>query len=383
MTMLATGLVAGVVSAVHWMEAPSPPAVHPSPAGATAHLTGIEGAVKVKRRGTVEWVACQPAMEVAPGDLVMTGPHSAVEITYLDGFVVRVRPDTLLTVAPGSGGGAPATVDLRAGTIEGDAIRGGERSVITTPSARWYGAREGGGDPPLVEMQARPSEGTTIDQRRGGGRVIAGSGDARVLGPRTRLTVDAQGRPLATLSLLPAPVLLSPPMATGLSYRDVAHGVTRLTWTAVPGAAAYHLLVDRGAFFLQPLVDQNGLPRTSWELSGLPEGRYYWKVSAVGANGTESFSDFGRFTLAQAAGPPPSLDVDTFDRRGSVLHVAGRTDPGAILSVNGQPIEVHADGSFGEYIALPRAGTQPVTIRSISHGGEVTEQTRNLPAPER
>lgn len=102
-------------------------------------------------------------------------------------------------------------------------------------------------------------------------------------------------------------------------------------------------------------------------------------MAAVGKDGAESFSDFARFNLVQATGVAPPLLVDVFETQKNVLHIAGRTEPGARLTVNGQPIEVRADGTFGEFIALPREGAQSVSLRVVGRGGEVSEQTRNVP----
>ena len=48
------------------------------------------------------------------------------------------------------------------------------------------------------------------------------------------------------------------------------------------------------------------------------------------------------------------------------------------LTVNGQPVEVRADGSFSEFIALGGAGRQQVVIRSRSPVGGVREETRTV-----
>ena len=374
----AAALTAILAAAVHWLAPPPPlrPSPPPARAGTAAHLTAFEGTVKVKLLGTVEWVAAQRPMPLSAGDLVMTAPRAAAEITYADGFVVRVLPDTLLTIEPFSSEGRASALELRAGTIVGDAIKGGASSVITTGSARW----EGSGDaaaPPLVDIRALPSTETTIDERRGRGRVVARDGQARVLPPHTRVVIDAEGRPAATTLLPAAPVLLAPPSATALSYRDVAHGVTHLVWSAVPEAASYHLLMDHGGFFLDPVVDRRGIRETSWDLTGVPEGRYYWKVAAVARDGAESFSEFARFTLAEAEAAAPMIVIEVFVRQDNVLHVAGRTDPATRLTVNGQAIDVRADGVFDEYVALPSAGAQRVRIRAVGRGGEVMEETRS------
>jgi len=374
---LAAALTAVLAAAAYRLAAPPPrPSPPPARAGTAAHLTAFEGTVKVKLLGRVDWVAPERRMPLSAGDLVMTAPRAAAEITYADGFVVRVLPDTLLTIEPFSSEGRATALELRAGTIVGDAIKGGASSVITTGSARWEGSGDAH-DPPLVDIRALPSTETTIDERRGRGRVVARDGQARVLPPHTRVVVDAEGRPAATTLLPAAPILLAPPSATALSYRDVARGVTHLVWSAVPEAASYHLLMDHGAFFLDPVVDRRGIRQTSWDLTGVPEGRYYWKVAAVARDGAESFSEFARFTLAEAEAAAPVIVIDVFERKDNVLHVAGRTDPGTRLTVNGQVIDVRADGVFDEFIALPGAGAQRVRIRAVGRGGQVMEETRS------
>ena len=71
------------------------------------------------------------------------------------------------------------------------------------------------------------------------------------------------------------------------------------------------------------------------ELRGYDTGTYYWKVAAIDAGGAEGrFSDLWRFALARAPAStllPPTLSVETLELKGNVLHVRGRTEPGATL----------------------------------------------------
>jgi hypothetical protein len=60
----------------------------------------------------------------------------------------------------------------------------------------------------------------------------------------------------------------------------------------------------------------------------------------------------------------------------NVLHVKGRTEPGASLTVNGQRVDVQTDGTFNEFITLEKPGRQTVVFRAVSVGGRVNEQKR-------
>ena len=64
---------------------------------------------------------------------------------------------------------------------------------------------------------------------------------------------------------------------------------------------------------------------------------------------------------------------------GPTLAPAGKTEPGAKLTVNGDPVNVQADGSFSEFVTLARKqGEQRVVVRATSRSGGVAEETRSL-----
>jgi hypothetical protein len=56
--------------------------------------------------------------------------------------------------------------------------------------------------------------------------------------------------------------------------------------------------------------------------------------------------------------------------------VKGKTEPGASVTINGQRVDVQGDGGFNEFITLPTAGKQVVTIRSTGINGGINEQRR-------
>ena len=75
--------------------------------------------------------------------------------------------------------------------------------------------------------------------------------------------------------------------------------------------------------------------------------------------------------------------IVAFEARDNVLRLVGKTEPGARLTVNGDPVRVQADGSFSEFVTLARKqGEQRVVVRSTSLTGGVAEETRTLtPGP--
>ena len=72
---------------------------------------------------------------------------------------------------------------------------------------------------------------------------------------------------------------------------------------------------------------------------------------------------------------PPALVLQALDEVApGVVHVGGRTDPGATVLVNGTAVKVMPDGSFSEYVR--RSGPGEVVIRATGADGQFTEQAR-------
>jgi hypothetical protein len=54
------------------------------------------------------------------------------------------------------------------------------------------------------------------------------------------------------------------------------------------------------------------------------------------------------------------------------VHVGGRTDPGATVTVDGASVRVMHDGSFSEHVQ--RRGTGEVLVRATAPDGQFTER---------
>ena len=81
---------------------------------------------------------------------------------------------------------------------------------------------------------------------------------------------------------------------------------------------------------------------------------------------------------SRTSSSPPPLSVDALELKGNVLHVRGRTEPGASLVLNGEPLEVQADGSFNEFLTFDVSSGSSVLLRSTSTKGGVAEQRRRV-----
>jgi hypothetical protein len=380
---IAGGLLLVLLAAVGWFVFGRRPPAPPPPAAVEtgARFNTLEGNVQVKRSGTLEWLAATRATILHQNDLVKTGSGGAAEIEFADGMVIAVRPDSLITIEESSQNPVSRQQRIALSIQSGEAnFQTASRSVpgsttISTPTVRTTAERESAGN-----IQVAESGATGLRFFRGAGEAQTTSGQKIALSSNEGVKVDAAGAASAKTVLPAVPQLTAPPHQTEVAYPDLAQGVTLLMWNPVAAATGYRVMVDYSPAFARPLYDRHGQKATQLELRGLDAGAYYWKVAAVDSAGSEGgFSDVWRFSLAKApaaSGPPPALAVDALELKGNVLHVRGRTEPGAALTVNGDRLELQPDGTFDEFMTFDASAGTGVVVRSTGSRGGVAELRR-------
>jgi hypothetical protein len=109
----------------------------------TAELTEVEGAVKVKRSGTPDWLAASAGMQLAINDKVRTQRASFATIRFDQGGHMRLEPESLVAVTDlrmeRRNQTRRSTFTLMQGRVEAelDALtRKGSEFKIKTPSAQ-------------------------------------------------------------------------------------------------------------------------------------------------------------------------------------------------------------------------------------------------------
>ena len=370
----------------YWHHAPPQPSPPPPTRreASSARFVSIEGSVKVKSVGNIEWVTADKSMVLNRSDLVRTSPGATAEIEFFNGTVVHIRPDSLITIEETSED--PRTREqkvvwrISSGEVNFQTARKnvpGSSTEVSTPTiTATAGELTTGG------VKVADAGDTEVKLFKGSGQVETKNGQKVTLNTNEGLKVDANGKAGAKAALPDVPVLQAPPHQAEISYPDPSRATTLLAWNAVAAAASYHFQIDYSAYFNRPIYDRRGWKGTSIELRGLDVGKYYWRVAAIDKDDNEgSFSDFARFTVTrptpgQGDGPPPPLVIESLDLRTNILQIKGRTEPGATVSVNGQRVDVGTDGAFTEFITLEKPGKQTVLIRATGLNGGVTEQRR-------
>jgi hypothetical protein len=388
-------IVAGVVLALgaavgFWYyrrHPPAPPPVSESVSTATsARFVSIEGSVQMKAAGSLRWENANKTMALNNADIVRTGAGSSAEIRFFNDAVFRVRPDCVFIIVetsedPGSKQ-RRAAVKIQSGEVnfqvpQRDVRGGASATTISTPTVRTTAADEAEGNVTVAGGGI-----STLRLFRGSMEGQTTGGDRLALAANEGMRIDALGRAGPKVTLPGVPTLTAPPPQAEIAYLNPSEATTLLAWKAVPGASAYHVLVDMTASFNRPVVDRKEWKPLSMELRGLEVGGYFWQVAAVDKDGTQgSFSEPSRFVVSQPRGGTPALTLEPMNPRGNAVQVKGRTDAGVTLSVNGQRIDVRPDGSFNEFLTLS-SGRQEVIVRAMGADGGIAEIRRPVVVPD-
>jgi len=358
-----------------------------APKDIAASFESIQGNVKTRGVGGLDWRTAEMKVPLRKSDLVRTYPSSSAEIKFFDETRVTVRPDSLITIEETSKDPNSTTSKVAwkvsSGEInyETNQKNGGSTEAVT-PTFRL--ALEGNSAGTM-----RVGEGglTAVAQLSGTANIETKTGQKIRLGANEGLKVDATGKAGAK-QILPDPPTASTPGGASGVLSLVEGAPVPVSWSASAGASSYRVQVEsKNGGAREVVFDRNSLTGTSANVPGLSAGEFTLKVAGLTADGVQGkFSPAVSFKIERTvpprpvvAAPPPVLVIEVFEARSNVLRLVGKTEPGAKLTVNGDPVTVQPDGSFHEFVTLARKqGEQKVVIRSTSPSGGVAEETRTL-----
>ena len=125
-------------------------------------------------------------------------------------------------------------------------------------------------------------------------------------------------------------------------------------------------------------VDLDDRTTTSARIKVSREGSYFWRVASINADHvTSDWSLVRRFKMLAEPPPvqtgtglPPPLTVSTPQQMGNLFLIFGKTDPGAVVTVNAEPADVEADGSFKKTITVNREGYAMLIVEGGGRRGQ-------------
>ncbi|MGD0909361.1 MAG: FecR domain-containing protein [Candidatus Acidiferrales bacterium] len=339
-----------------------------------AKFVNLDGRVQVKKVNSVQWVTADYRMALDKGDLIQTSGDGAARITFADGTTYTVQADTLVTVEENSVGRDSETrvamhissgaVDLATGTWDSPKSKAEVSSSNAVASVKQNSRAAMRSDPQTSETEITVSAGSA--------ELATKDGLQRVeIGKWERVTVPPSGGTVVKTNVLAPPDLAEPLNLQPLIVPDPKHAPVHFEWKAVSDAVSYELRVSTTSMFSR-IVEDRKLTGTSVDLAGLDPGDYFWDVLATDAQKRVSApSDTYKFTLAtQGKGQEMMLEIGNTELHGNVMEISGRTEPGAALIINGEPVaDIRPDGTFKYFTSSLSRGSQTVVITGQNRRG--------------
>lgn len=342
-----------------------------------AKFVNLDGKIEVKKVNSVQWVEADFRTSLDKGDQVKTGPDANARITFADGTIYTVKPDTLVTIEENS------TENDRPSSV-GIGISHGSVDLATpnfsSPDSKAAVSTEDAN----AQLHSNSRMAVKNDPEKKESEIVVSSGSAQVQRGAEKIDLAAfekatipSGGAIQKSTVLAPPDLVEPLNLAPIISENPRTSPVRFEWKPVPEAVSYTLRVSTTAMFTKTVKDAT-VKGTAVDITGLDPGDYFWSVTATdGKKQTSEVSEIFKFTLvAQGKSQSMLLEIDATQLHGRVAEIVGRTEPGAALIVNGQSVpNVSPDGSFRHFTEPLDPGQHTISIiGSNRRGGTAMKQ---------
>ena len=344
-----------------------------------SRFLSVQGGVEYRRGERGAWVKARANDSLNPGDWIKTSDNGTAEFRFPDGSTYVLRHNTLVHIGAdldSTSSGEPVA-NIEFGWVEFNTAQGG--SKVKTPKSE---AILEGDTEATISYDPNRAEGqfTTFS---GGTMVTSTSGQTQQM--KALEQVEQQGETLSA----PRPVPPSPQLSRPANNQEIDFDTqkeVRLAWESVPRAQRYTLNVSRSQIFASNIIEDDNR-RRSWARLGIRgEGIFYWRVAAYDRQGARgAWSETRTFRIASLRGvedvedtTPPELSIVEVQPYGSLVLVSGRTEPGATVKINDEPVSVELNGSFSKTIQMTQVGFAFITIVATDAWNNPNEVKRRV-----
>lgn len=346
----------------------------PAPAEeAVAHLSALSGDVRVQHEGEAGWVSARAGEPLRPGDTVQTMDDGNVMVRFLHGGVsTHLEPGTTMRMPRERLARARLTHlsgRLVARVEPGQGSEGLE--VELPPGTLRIDAPEGTSGEVEAQIDVDQSR-TAIALRHGHARLTRSrSGEALDIEEARFVALSGEGEVVEEGWAVSDTVLLEPAESALVRTRSFVS----FRWVSDPSLdeEVAEITDDQGRTF-----DARGAAGVA--TAELPSGTYRWRVRCVRA-GERVLGGTERSFVVEIDDTPPEVVLASPRPEqviaGSELVVAGHTEPGARVDVDGRPVAVDAEGNFHFSRTIPR-GLVHVVVRARDELGNVRSISRSV-----
>jgi hypothetical protein len=357
-----------------------------SPASQTqVKFVNLDGRVQVKKVSSVQWVDADYRTALDKGDLIQTGADGYARVTFADGTNYTVKPGTLITVEENSmANNKPTSSAVRINTGAVDLstpnwTAPGSKAVVSIEDAK-------------AELRPNSRAAVKSDKDTKESEITVSSGSAEVQRGQDQIEVSQfqkvnipSGGPISKSDVLAPPELLQPINLTPIIAENPRTTAIHFEWKPVQDAASYSVRVSTTNMFTKIVKEAPKVTGTSVDMSGLEPGDYFWNVSATSAKKLSSdVSETYKFTLvAQGKTQDMLLEIQNTQLVGHAVEITGRTEPGAALIINGQPVpNIGKDGMFRHFTEPLLPGEHTIVVIGQNRRGGTAKQQVSVVVPK-
>ena len=350
-----------------------------------AKFVNLDGKVQVKKVNSVQWVNADFHTTLDKGDQIQTSSEGAARITFADGTTYTVQPGTFITVEENSMGNekpSSSAVHITSGQVDL------KTPNYSSPDSKASVSMEDS----LAQLHSNSSAAMKADPDHKENEIVVSSGSAEVQRGQERVEIGAHqkasfptGGPITKSDTLAPPDLSSPRNFEPIIVENPKEASIHFEWKPVPQAVSYSVKISTTAMFTRTAKEAPAVAGTSVDLSGLDAGDYFWNVTATNAKKENSeVSETFRFTLvAQGKTQEMLLEITGTQIHGRVAEIIGKTEPGAALIVNGQPVPIIAkDGTFRHFTEPLEPGQHTIVIIGENRRGGTAQQKVTIVVPK-
>jgi hypothetical protein len=348
-----------------------------------AKFVNLDGRVQIKKVNSVQWVDANYQTTLDKGDLIQTAADGAARITFADTTSYTIKADTLVTVEENNVTKEQATTAVRVNTGAVD---------LSTPNWSSPNSHAAVSVEDTV-AQIRPNSRASVksDPESKESIITVATGSAQVqrgsekveLGQHQKANIPYSG-PITKSDVL-APPDLSEPLNLAPIIVEVPRAASiHFEWKPAKDAVSYTLRISTTSMFAK-MVKQVKVSSASADISGLDAGDYFWNVIATDAGKkTSEVSETFKFTIvAQGRTQEMMLEIGGTQLHGRVVEVFGKTEPGAALIINGQPVpSIGGDGGFRYFTEPLEPGEHTIVIVGQNRRGGTAKQQVTIVVPK-
>jgi hypothetical protein len=343
-----------------------------------AKFVNLDGRVQVKKVNSVTWVDADYHTTLDKGDLIQTGSDGAARITFADGTEYTVNKETLITVEENNVTRDQSHTAVRINTGAVD---------LATPMWTLRDAQAAVSVEDATAYMKQNSRATVKnDPTKNEHEIVVANGGAEVqrgsekieLTQWEKASFPSGGGGIQKSSVLAPPGLVAPLNLAPIISENPKTAPIRFEWQPVDEAVSYTLRISSTSMFTKLVKPEIKVTGTGAEVTGLDAGDYFWNVTASNAKKeTSEYSETFKFTLvAQGKTQDMRLEIVSTQIHGRVAEIIGKTEPGAALIVNGQPVaNIDGDGTFRHFTEPLEPGEHTiVVVGSNRRGGTATKK---------